>query len=267
MNDKNYIESGILELYVAGALTEAEQKEVELMVAENTEIRKELEAIEAAFEGFAMAHAMAPPKHVLDNILTIVKDKSVGETNARTVQMKPVQAKTSDIMRYLAYAASIFLFISLAANVYYYNAFKGVQSDLAKMSNENLELANQFDVVRTNYKNLESNMGIIKNPNVIAITMKGQVASPNSTSLVYWDKTSGNVYISANNLPAAPTGKQYQLWALKDGKPINAGMIDLKGELQPMINILAADTFAVTLEPIGGSVSPTMEMLYVVGAV
>ena len=267
MDDKNYIESGILELYVAGALNEAEQKEVELMAAQNTEISDELKAIQLAFENYALAHAIAPPKHVLDSILSVVKEKGTSQTTAKTIQMKPAQGTASNMMRYLAYAASILLFISLIANVYYYNKFVGVQSDLAAMSNEKLELANQFDVVHAGYQQLQSDLSIIKNPNIIAVTMKGQAASPNSTSLVYWDKSTGNVYISANNLPIPPAGKQYQLWALKDNKPIDAGMFDMNGELQSMKNIFAADAFAVTLEPIGGSISPTMEQLYVVGAV
>jgi anti-sigma-K factor RskA len=61
---------------------------------------------------------------------------------------------------------------------------------------------------------------------------------------------------------------QYQLWALVDGKPVDLGVFDMRdGEvgLKNMKPIGVAQTFAVTLEPRGGSVSPTLEKLMVIG--
>jgi anti-sigma-K factor RskA len=85
--------------------------------------------------------------------------------------------------------------------------------------------------------------------------------------MVYWDKSTGQVYVYASKLPTPEAGKQYQLWALKDGKPVDAGVFDINGELQQMKRITEADAFAVTLEPVGGSETPTLELLYVVGGV
>ena len=84
---------------------------------------------------------------------------------------------------------------------------------------------------------------------------------------VYWDKRSKDVYLHVNNMPAATTGKQYQLWALVDGTPVDAGVFDISSA-NPMIkmkNIPRAQGFAVTLEPTGGSIKPTPEQMYVLG--
>ena len=56
--------------------------------------------------------------------------------------------------------------------------------------------------------------------------MKGMEISPASFATVYWDTTSKDVYLLVNNLPKPASDKQYQLWALLDGKPIDVGMID-----------------------------------------
>ena len=114
---------------------------------------------------------------------------------------------------------------------------------------------------------MEAEYNVVLNPDFIAITMKGLPISPEATSIVYWNKEDGTVYVNANNLPAPEQGKQYQLWALKGGQPVNAGMIDMNGKIQFMENISSADAFAVTLEPAGGSPSPTLELLYVIGNV
>ncbi len=88
---------------------------------------------------------------------------------------------------------------------------------------------------------------------------------------VYWDSRSKDVYLLVNNLPKPASQKQYQLWAIVDGKPVDAGMVDLSGSQDNMLlkmrNIPEAQAFAITLEKEGGSPSPTMEAMYVLGKV
>lgn len=55
-----YISSGILELYVVGALSENETREVTRLVVEHTELLVEVESIESAF--VAYAEQLAPAR-------------------------------------------------------------------------------------------------------------------------------------------------------------------------------------------------------------
>jgi anti-sigma factor RsiW len=57
MDLNEYISSGILELYAAGALDEAEAREVEAMAAQHPEVKVELDAIQSALTGYAGAYA------------------------------------------------------------------------------------------------------------------------------------------------------------------------------------------------------------------
>ena len=94
--------------------------------------------------------------------------------------------------------------------------------------------------------------------------------SPTSFATVYWDTTSKDVYLLVNNLPQPPGEKQYQLWALLDGKPVDVGMIDNSsfiGEKRLLIqmkNVSGAQAFAITLEDKGGKPTPQGAM-YVMG--
>jgi hypothetical protein len=82
--------------------------------------------------------------------------------------------------------------------------------------------------------------------------MGGLEVSPKSFATVYWDTSSHDVWLLANNLPAPQSEMQYQLWALLDGKPIDLGMLDYdlkqKKLLVRMKNASGAQAFAVTLE-------------------
>jgi mannose-6-phosphate isomerase-like protein (cupin superfamily) len=56
----DYIESGVLELYVLGHTTAEESLEVERMAAAHGEVRRELDSIQEAMEAYALAHAVPP---------------------------------------------------------------------------------------------------------------------------------------------------------------------------------------------------------------
>ncbi len=68
----------------------------------------------------------------------------------------------------------------------------------------------------------------------------------------------------------APAGKQYQLWAIVDGKPVDGGMITSKDgknyNIQKMKTFGRAEAFAITLETAGGNPQPKGTM-YVMGKI
>ena len=69
------------------------------------------------------------------------------------------------------------------------------------------------------------------------------------------------------SLPPAPPGKQYQFWADVDGRMVDAGMLtgDTAG-IHRMKDMADATAFGVTLENEGGSPTPTLTALYLLGA-
>jgi len=97
------------------------------------------------------------------------------------------------------------------------------------------------------------------------IELKGVEKHPDLLADVYWH-TSKKVFLEIKNLPSAPAGHQYQLWAIVEGKPVDMGMYTGK-EVQEMKSVDKAEAFAITLEKEGGNTTPTMEELYVMGSI
>ena len=62
---EDYISSGILELYVYGALSETESREVTKMLKEYPEVEKEVEEIEDALQKLATGLAPYNPEALL----------------------------------------------------------------------------------------------------------------------------------------------------------------------------------------------------------
>jgi anti-sigma-K factor RskA len=71
-----------------------------------------------------------------------------------------------------------------------------------------------------------------------------------------------------NNLPKPAAGKQYQLWAIVNGQPVDAGMLNWNDAtiVASMKNIPQAQAFAITLEDEGGHPLP-QGVMYVLGSI
>jgi anti-sigma-K factor RskA len=101
------------------------------------------------------------------------------------------------------------------------------------------------------------------------VALAGTPAHPTAQARVMYNKVSHRVYLDVAQLPPLPPGKQYQLWALDKGKPVDAGVLTAAttaGEdMQQMKDIASAQAFAMTVEPTGGSAGPTLNTMTVVG--
>lgn len=68
--------------------------------------------------------------------------------------------------------------------------------------------------------------------------------------------SSGGTVLMATDLPAL-TGKTYQLWTIKGGQAESQGLIGPKSSMKLLTDTGDIDALAVTIEPAGGSKSPT----------
>lgn len=264
MNIQDYIASGILEAYVTGSLSEAEMREVEAMATAHPEVRGEIDAIALAMERYAMAHAKKPSDRLLSNILSQIE--------AEDPASEPISAAKPTIVkemrfRRLSLAASILLFISLAGNIYYYGYSKRVSTELAELQARNYQMASETETLKAGYNKLSGDMAILLDKNTRSYTLAGVATHPDASAVLAWNQQTGAVVLLSTNLPEPAADKQYQLWALIDGQPVDAGVFDTAAGLQHMKNFTRANAFAVTLEPKGGSVSPTLDQMYVMAGV
>ena len=259
MNVQEYISSGIVESYVLGLATPEEQREFEAMCQQHAEVLAARTAFELAMEQQAMEFAVAPPASLKEEIFAAVKDVQ----GAKVVSLDSAPGVRTSWLKY-AVAASVLLVGSIIGNVILYNNNKQLKTDYS-------QAVAQADTAQAQLRDMERQAAVlVGNPSLKLASMKGLDASPASFATVAWDSTTKDVYLMINNLPRPATDKQYQLWALLDGKPIDLGMVPNEyfiGEkklLLQMKNASGAQAFAITLEKKGGNPTPQGAM-YVLG--
>ena len=88
MTTKEYIDSGILEIYVMGTASDSEREEVETMAAANPDIRQEIEAISKALENYALTHPITPSPEVKPLLMAMI-DYSERIKSGETISFPP----------------------------------------------------------------------------------------------------------------------------------------------------------------------------------
>lgn len=267
-----YIESGKLEEYVLGLGTADIMQEVECMSRVFPEIKNELVALQLALEKYAMQTAVTPGSELktkIFNSLSNTSNTSVStdqsEKTGPSTSTPPSPSSSDSLTKWLL---ALLALSSLLLFYLYFNKSSQFQKSMAESLQKETAALQSVDSLSQVVASLQSEISIINNPNAVAIKMAGTKLYPYGLATIYWDKKSQTVHLNPGNLPVVPSGKQYQLWGIVEGKPVSLGLIDLSlAKLQPMSPVDNPSTFAVTLEPTGGSANPTLDQMYVAGNV
>jgi len=263
MDIKSYIESGIIESYVLGLTTTAETAEVEAMANEHSEIKQAILDFEILLENQANTDLIQPDASVKTNLNKILFTPNLSEKNITSSLFNKVNTAAVhhiNLSRYIAAAAIILLVISTCLNFYFYSGYKNSKQQFEA-------LLSQQSTLQANNASYKQSLQMMEDSSMKHIEMKGTPGREQNLATVLWDKNSKDVYLYINNMQQTPAGKQYQLWAIVNGKPVDAGMINDCVGLCKMKKINHAEAFAITLEKEGGSPTPTMDEMYVMGKI
>ena len=293
MNIEDYIESGQLELYALQQLSPAEAAEVERLAAEHPALRAELTRVQRALGLYAEAHAVTPPAALRERVL-----RSIQQTNTpqaapaapmvasaptpptpvaeRETVVRPLPVAEEVVgggggggFRWLAIAASVALLLSLGANWLLYSRWQNSKQELTLAQARQETFAASMQVMEKGLAARNQEIGVLRDEQFRMVVMTGTEKAPGARARVMFNPATKAVYVDVKSLPAAPSGKQYQLWALDKGQPVDAGMLAQNtaagDSLQRMKDVASAQAFAVTLEDEGGHPTPNMATLTVMG--
>jgi anti-sigma-K factor RskA len=252
LNAQEIISSGILELYCTGLTSAAETAEVQQWAKQYPEVAAEIEAIQRGLEGYAQSHAITPATSVKEKIFAeiskstatpVVNIPSAG--NGTTSKIRSI----SSAWKYAAAASIILLLGSLIFNYSYYNKYKDASSQLASTQTE---LEQQRILAESGRKKME----VMSDMNARPVSLESMDSVKDNSARIYWMKNTGDVYIDPSRLPELSSDKQYQFWAIIDGKPVNGGIItrEVNGKIiqfQQMKAFGNAQAFAISVEDAG----------------
>ena len=282
MDVNEYIESGAIEACLLGLATPEELQEMDAMIRQYPAVREAVNDFESMLEREALANTVPPPPALKEAIWQQINSSLADEKDTAKIipvsstsgkQVPDGKAKVVALtaapkgikwLRGAVAACVILLLGSTLLNFYYYGQYK------TQVRQYN-ELLTQNNSLLTKNNTYEASLKMFGDTSMQQILLKGVAGKPGMVASVIWDAGTKDVWVQVNNLPKAPEGMEYQLWALADGVPVDAGMLntDFDMALHKMKNIPKAQAFAITLEKKDRSDKnkPDLTQLYVMGTV
>jgi anti-sigma-K factor RskA len=262
METQEYIQSGILELYVFGLLSENENREVKQMADAHKSVEDEILSIEKAV--IDLSYVVSP--HLSAANYDKIRQQLIEKHTERQVaQIEPKRGMAP----YLGWAAAVLLMLGMGIQYYKYNQASEELNKVSVQSTQYRELLARLE--KTNSQN-QTALGVLRDKGNKVVPLAGQDVAPQAYATVYMNTGKKEVYVDISGLPKAPEGKVYQVWALKFDPltPNSIGVLSDAGNTSGMFkvdNFDGVQGFGITLEPAGGSKSPTLEQLYTLGQI
>jgi anti-sigma-K factor RskA len=239
--------------YALDALTPEEARQFEIFLATSPEAQREV----AEFRDVAALLALAGSERLAGSDL---RDRVLARIRDEKAQRIPVSLSGSPRSRmppavWGTLAASLIAVVGLGA------AFLSLKGDLARLEQTLAEQRQQL-VAR------EATLNAILEPGVelYQLTASGD---PDPGIQVFWDRRRNRALLHGFRLKPVPEGRAYQLWFIKDGKPVPSVTFkpEPTGDARVEQVTVPADgevsAAAVTVEPEAGSQQPTSPILLV----
>ncbi|MAQ75231.1 MAG: anti-sigma factor, partial [Aquimarina sp.] len=138
MDIKEYIESGILELYIYGSLTEKENIEVYEMLQKYPEIKEEVHRIESSLDQLSSAGSSADLEVLFERI-----KRKINESENNKGKVVELKKRSTNWPAYIGWAASIALLIGLFSQL---NQNKELREEIVRTKIENQVLEGNITV-------------------------------------------------------------------------------------------------------------------------
>lgn len=267
-----------------GFVSEQERQEVQCLSKIYPEINDALRQAEDLMSTWGADFAVDPPEGLKDRIMANLGEqeaapvappplKVVSESRSET-PVRSIKTENRNPGRgpigWIAAAAAIILSLFMAYQWQDSLNFMHLMEQEILAQDEALESLKQelenSESVKSQYENL---WAAVSAPGVQKISLESVNEEQAALATVYWNPEKQETFLYRDELPGEGEG-QYQLWAIVKGKPVSAGLLSMDGdivELQAMQGFSEADAFAITLEPRGGSESPSLDQMVVLGKV
>jgi anti-sigma-K factor RskA len=267
-------------LHALGVLSAEERAALAAAMAADPELAAEVRQLEdtAGALGGVVAQ-VDPPARLRARVLAVagIEDESAGSSAVVSMPgprsaTRPADvaaragARSSALPGWLAAAAALVLASGLGLwALQLRTALDAMNARVDRAESEVVRIQRAVEDAQQQTRVLQATNAVLFAPDTLRVDLAGEGPAPGSTARAFMSRHSGLVF-AANQLPALPAGKVYQVWVVPQGQnpaPISAGLLetDPSGHASLFFPMPAgappAAALAVTVEPAGGVSAPT----------
>jgi anti-sigma-K factor RskA len=248
-----------LALYAMGTLDEPASPELRAHLAGCEECRRELDALRGDLALLALsATGPQPPQRSRQRL-----QAAISEEQRPSFEPEDVPVMRRLFPRWLTLAPAAIAVVLAATSL-------GLLLEVQKLKEGNNKAFAELQRVKQEAAYAKEVLAMFTDPKAQQITLVAAKTAPPAHIKTIYQKDKGHILVLASSLAPIPDDKVYQLWMLpaSGGAPMPLGTfhIDNHGNGM-MLDTMEAEGveaagFAVTVEPVGGSKTPTMPIMY-----
>jgi anti-sigma-K factor RskA len=247
-----------LALHALNALEGEDRANLEKHLATCSACRLELEHLRG--DGALLALSTLGPKPPLrarQRLLDAVAKEAAGSAT-RARDARATEQPRRSWWGWLGWAATAAVIV-FAASLWKENS--ALRQSLASASAQTAQATRELDDIRRIAAPIIA-------PDAQRVTLVGMKTPPQPQGKAFYLRNRSNLVFVANNMPALPPQKAYELWLIPmQGAPVPAGMFkpDVHGSATvvnpPLPAGMEAKAFAITVENEAGATTPTMPIV------
>lgn len=233
-----FLQSGLLERYLVGDTSIAENLEVENLIDTNPEIANAYDKLQTNLEIVSKANAVEAPLGVLNTVLKATK------TEDSKVIVMPRQ-KTP----WYSIAASVAAFAFAASTLYYYLKNEKLLDETEVVVEEIFDLRDDINNSNNKLDALALQIEKLNDPNAKKYLLKGNDRAKDLKTVAYINPVDKTSMIDVISLPKLPENQYYQLQAELEDKMVSLGYLeDYQRSLKPIPYMEDAVALSITIE-------------------
>ena len=267
MDIEKYIKSGIIEQYVLGLSSPEERKEVEFMAKKYPEVHKHILEMQNCMEQYAEMHAVPPPNRLKRKVLNRIEEEIEHLPNPQTSSDSTV-FKIPAIFKWASGIAALMVVTLSVLCLILYQGQQESRMEMGLLSTQMKHLQDDYNALKGDNEKMKTSYVVLKDVGTRHVDVVGSNIAPEAHAVVYWNKDHNKAYLNAVNIPKAPHGHDYQVWANVNGKHVSMGILKAADTLELLHNLPFIENcggIVITIEKEGGSKHPTVEKLFAKG--
>jgi anti-sigma-K factor RskA len=252
---------GALPDLALGTMDAPERARVQTHVDGCADCQAELAKLRTVLAGIGTATPATPPPALRERVL-----RHATSNPAVKAPLAPARPSAGGGWMPLALAASLLFGVLAAGYAWSVRAeLESARRQAAEAADYVVRLRQELIAARRDAAELTRVMQILSSPSLVTAELKGQTAGSTAVGRAFWSATTG-LFFSARGMAPLDAGRVYQLWEIRGTTAASAGTMtpDANGLVvhsAPGASGEPPDAFGVTVEPAGGSPTPTLPVI------
>ncbi len=238
----SFLQSGLLERYLVGDTSIAENLEVEHQINANLKIKDAYLKLQEDLEIVVKANAVEAPLGVLNKILLATK---------KDAKVIPI---TKNKTPWYSIAASVAAFIFASSSLYLYQKNEALNSENNVVVDEIFDLREDIEKNNSKLDALAIQLQKLNNPDAQKYVLRGNERARDLKTVAYINPVDKTSMIDVVSLPKLPEDQYYQIRAELEDKMVNLGILEnYQRSLKPIPYMEDALALSITIKNKNGN--------------